>query len=503
MSFFNSQLAEARGRTDNFASAVKAMSVGESIAASTQLSGLAGSASSMNRYRTYKQYKAYRERAYAAIRPLVARIARQGFRVGIEPKRGRNTSSEMMTKCLGRQLGLNLAASSDANESRLFVKGSERKFARNHAPEHIKKSFDTRGLEVLNWHPFNDWIDSPNSYMQRNHLIGSLAASNFLTGFSLTFVELAGKQLGSGMMDLTDTRPTFSYFPSHWCEPVHSPGPFSKWAVRPRQGGESHTIDSSELIYCYMEDPEDPLGVLAPLQANSLAVATSGKIADAHYHSLENMIRPGYAIIAGDLPMPGGGSQQMTMTPDQRNQLVAAVKAVHAGVYKHGEPIIFDALVKSIEDISKTPKDLDFQNGEEISSSHIREGVGTNEVVSGQVQNANRAGATVAHEVVFDMTVNPQIQLIGSAFDKFFSPLLSTEEYTVKIWLEEAVANDSEMRARRAQVFGDDMTGRERRHYLATGEIDLDPEVEGSDTLRGDEKRQAAEANARRAAGAV
>jgi phage portal protein BeeE len=478
------------------ASSVYAKSMGSRIVSTMQTMGSSRVGGNFEWAKHYRQYKAYRERAYAAIHPLVSRIARQGFRIGLEPKRKDSRSGsarDMMQKAFGAQLGID--RHDDSKSIDFFCDGKQKRLIKAFAPDKIQKAFDTRGMEVLQWHPFNDWIDAPNSYQQREHFIGCIAASNFITGFSLTYVEIEKMASQSGMNRLSDNmRVNFTYFPSHWCEPQHRtkdgiPKPFAYWEITPRHGVDTTEIDGTDLIYIYQEDPEDPLATLAPLQANAKAVAASGKISDAHYHSMENSLNPSWAIIAGDLPRPDGSMIPMRLTKAQRDRIRMAVKAATAGAGKHGEPVVFDALVKDMKKLNDGT-DLDYLQGEKMVSSHIREGVGTNEVVSGQVQNANRAGSVVAQSVVFEMTINPQLNAIGNAFNKFFSPLLSTEEYKVHIWMDEAVAKDVEMRMRRAQVFGDCMTEAEVRHFIATGEIDLDPDIEGvADRLRSQVKR--------------
>ena len=48
------------------------------------------------------------------------------------------------------------------------------------------------------------------------------------------------------------------------------------------------------------------------------------------------------------------------LTGDERKALLEAVDRKYRGVQHHGEPIILDGLLEEVEEISITPREMDF-----------------------------------------------------------------------------------------------------------------------------------------------
>ncbi len=117
------------------------------------------------------------------------------------------------------------------------------------------------------------------------------------------------------------------------------------------------------------------------------------------------------------------------------------------------------------------PNELDLVNSSAMTQGRIMEGVGVSRVVAGYAENANRAGSVVAHEIFYELVLNPFLKLLGQAMDAKIGPRYSQGGKRLRIWIDEAKANDAEALASRIGMAKEVFLVDELREFTATGTL--------------------------------
>lgn len=384
-----------------------------------------------------RQYNAFKDIPYTAIRPIAVKIAGQVIHAGLS---GREEFSEgIVTK--------------------------RRRLRR--------KRFDSADIEPKEDHEVLDLIMEPNEYMTRWALLYCTVASICLTGRSYWWATRTG-----GKMELW-------YLPTHWVRPVHEEsGPFAKFRVQPPGVTAGWDVPAKEIAYFPYPDPSNPLLSFSSLQAQARVVNTDDKIQEAQHASMSNVINPKVVLHAGrleDIPGATGTQPRILLTPEQRKDLIEAIKLAYRGPSNFGEPIIVDGLIDQVTPFMQSPSELDFSQSSATTEQRIMRGFGVNPIVAGQIEGANRASAAVAHEGFYALVVNPLIELISEVltvtFRRYFEPNLA-------VWIEPATVDDQDLTLRRVQLVAQNnaITIGELRRYAETGELNL-PERDDDDQL--------------------
>jgi phage portal protein BeeE len=370
-----------------------------------------------------RQYKALRDIPWTAIRPAAVKIASLPVLVGTkesaESKRAKapNKPGKMRTK------------------SYVF----------DRSPAFIQKQL-TEGLEAIENHPLLDDLANPNSYMTGWALKFCTAVSLRTTGKSYWWIMPVTREDGSKRFE-------YYYLPTHWVKPVHLEGrPFAGWRVTPPGTPTKENeppIPYESLAYFCFPDPENPLEGFSELQSQARAVNTDDEIQKAQYASMRNGINPGVVIKGGHLPAKPGESGQgprVEFTPEQRKQLIDSIRLQYAGTMHWGDPIITDALIEDVYPFTRSPAELALLEGSTLTKDRIMQGMGVNPIVAGQIENANRASAYVAHDGFYQLVVNPLGTLISEVLTERVAPLYSAAGTKLYAWLEEAKAHDEDLR---------------------------------------------------------
>ena len=418
-----------------------------------------GTGYSFKSYDEARYYQAFREVCYTAIRPIATRFAGQSLRVAAIPRRrrgqDRDQSYGMMTKALrsGGYLGSTFS--------------DRQKEFRFRMPKRIKAALPENAV-VLDEHEFTDTINRPNDVMDGWSTMYCVAASLLTCGKALLTWDQDAPSIG-GSGDMTSS---VYYIPMHWATPKHEADPFTGWTIRPVTGGEASHVERGEFVYFQMPNPSDPLNGFSPMMATGRTINTSDKITDAHQASMENLIKPSYAVVAGEVVNSQGIKGRARFKPEDRKKISNAIKSYIGGVMRAGEPIILDQLIADIKDISPKSDDIGFVQGEQMTSQRIMQAFGVSNVIAGYAENANRAGAGVAHDIFYDVVLNPLLLLSGGAFTHFIGPMFNTDAYRVVIYHEEARMEDADQKRSRSVIFKDVFSDVEKRKYVRTGEID-------------------------------
>lgn len=259
----------------------------------------------------------------------------------------------------------------------------------------------TDRLEVVPNHRINRVLDNPNELMVRHHLMYITFASMEITGraYWWMFKGPDGDELWP--------------LPTHWVEPV--PGEdklFDYYRVSMPVTGQIVRVPARQIVPFFFPDPSDPFGAYSPMQALARTVLTDHAYETAQRVSFENGINPGLAIIVGRPPeFAGTNQEQIVLTKEQRGQLVAAVKRQWRGVQKFDEPLILDALIKDVKQISTTPKEMAFKDSGPLVRDRLAQGWGMNPITLGEIEGANYASSGVADHHVARTVFAPRTEM--------------------------------------------------------------------------------------------
>jgi HK97 family phage portal protein len=324
---------------------------------------------------------------YAAVRVVSQRIAGQPIRVGRKTSRG-------------------------------DVKGTK---AASVSPPWIRPGT----VQELDDHPVLDVLHDPNHYLTAWGLIYLAVASLELTGCAFIWWD-----------DQPDGSTVAWFLPSSWVyDDPEAIMPFTQWKIRPAASGEEFTLTDAELIRISLPDPSNPLYPLGPLQAAGAAVLTDEHIQTAQLQAFKNGMLPGVMVRVGKpAEFNGIGGERPTLTKEQRENLMAALKRQYSGSNAAGEPLILDGIIEGIEKLSMTPAEMDFSASGDITKDRIVESIGVNPIVMGHVEGANRASATVADEHLCFSSCGPLCVLIGQHLTRWLSNRYADEALVV--WID-------------------------------------------------------------------
>jgi len=310
-------------------------------------------------------------------------------------------------------------------------------------PKHLH---DVAGrLEVFPDHRITKAIDRPNAMMTRQHLLYSTFASQEITGFGYWWL-FADEETGEDQIWPV---------PSHWIEPVHLKDRlFAYWRVLLPGTGEPIKVPTRQIVRFMHADPSDPFSALAPLQANARAVMTDFSIEMAQRMSFENGINPGLAIMVGKPPeFAGVPGDQMVLTTEQRNQITAAVRRQYRGVTRFDEPLILDALIKDVKQITTSPREMAYTESSLLARNRLTQGFSMNPIVLGEMEGVNYASSGVADHHVCRNVFAPRTEGASQTMSCGLPPYFSPGEAGLIVYQEPVVPSDPEMDM--AKEYGD------------------------------------------------
>lgn len=345
--------------------------------------------------RANEQYQHYNGWVYVAVRAIASRIAGQSVcigRIGSKPKPGR----------------------------KLIL------------PQSFKSVDEL--IEPLTSHPFLTAVGCPNPLQTQWALIYSTIASMLLTGRCCWWLVEEKGELQVWAI------------PSHWIEPADRMR--SGWKLRPPGLGEAFDVPAEDIIPFILPDPSSPLSMgVSPLQSQAMAVATDEEIQNAQFSAFQNGVFPSLAFKIGRMPgMVGQEGEKPILEPEQRIELVNAVKRLYTGGSKAGEPLILDGMIESVDKISQTAQEMDFLDSGSQTKNRILQAFGVNPVVAGQLEGANRASSYVAAQHFAESTCNPLIEQISQTLTRFACQRFSTPSQKLVAWIEPVKPNDSEQK---------------------------------------------------------
>lgn len=398
------------------------------------MTGAAGSVSQVNMGAHAEQYRHYTGWVYSSVRIIAQSIAAQPMHVAKLPRAA--SGGFKRTKDFGGRGKLyapNGVYSKDCAARQIWMK--------RHLPSGLKGHYEN--AELLETHPILECIQNPNPLMSRSALMYVTSVSIELTGKSFWWVAFNDAH---DPKDPNSLPISIWYLPSHWVEPIHVPGElFKAWRVIPDGVGSPFYIPRQHMIYFNSPDPSNPFGTYSNLQAQARAVISDEAIAEAQRQTFQRGIFPGYAVTIGGLPDEDGGGgdgDAPLLTKPQRQQIVGIIKRAYQGAVNFDEPIILDRLIKRIDKITQSPAEMGFRDSGDYTKGKITQSYGVNPIVMGQIEQANRASAAAAKENLYDIAVNPRINMISETLTMFVGGAFSTPSDRLLLFIEECVASD-------------------------------------------------------------
>lgn len=366
-------------------------------------------AGSMMAQEAYEQERHFDGWVYTAILPQAKKIAQQPLRVGRRhstPTAGR------------RHKGVDCQPVRFARKDQL--------------PEQWKSDADT--LQLFDNHPILDAFHSPNPTMVTWQLMFSTVAALKLTGRAFWWMpKVNGKR-------------QIWPIPASWMTVNHTEtNLYDSWVITPRNSlGTPTTVPGDEVIYFFYPDPHDPFGSSSPLRAQASSVYADESMQQSQAYMFKNGIFPALAVIAGDVTAQDDSEASVPLLYEhQREQITHQLRRLYGGPSKYGNFAILDALIKDIRPISNKPAEMDFMDSGEQMSSRILTGFGTDPVIAGKTEGANRATSASASERFAEWTVNPDIELISQTLTARVAPLYGAGS-DILIWLEPVRVKDTD-----------------------------------------------------------
>mgnify|MGYP001268541762 CR=1 FL=1 len=288
-------------------------------------------------------------------------------------------------------------------------------------------------LESLATHPLLDAVNRPNPYMTQQMLMWGLAFSLKATGRCYWWFN----QQRDGLQ--------IWYTPAHWIEPDPNSRLRERWLIKPEgYSGEPIPVDGDEIACFAWPDCLNPLASLSAVSAASLTILSDEAIHEAQYTGFQVGQMPNYAFIVGERQDSDGVKRRPQLTKDQREELDQRFRQFFGGPRRHGRPIILDALIEDVKRLSVAPSEMDYMQSMKAVERELEKMIGTNPIMMGEIENANRASATVAEDIFLANQVNPILTMVGQVLTMFVAKSRLFNEKVVAYY-QELVARDPEL----------------------------------------------------------
>lgn len=361
----------------------------------------------------HDQYEHYRGRFYSAVQPIVKRLASQPLLVG---RRGVTRKSR----------------SAEAMMSKGYIPP-------NGVPGWLGSPDE---IEILAVHPLKAAFEDPNEKHTPYNFWEMAGASVMVTGRSF-IVAMPAKG-----------RP-FDLFPipSTWMSPTKNG---DGWNMKPPRSTEKPLKLSSEQVsYSYFSDPSNPAAAISPLTMMGRSVLSDEAISTAQYSEFKNEGMPKVALIAGDVmnetgftddPNRTSAARPVRLEPHQRRQIISWYQQQYAGANKRGLPIVLDAIIRDIKQISRTPAEMAYLESASLTKEQIFEGVSLSPILTGQLGGVTRASGALAEQFFMDYCFNPMLTMFSQSITKKLCPLFSEgNESGLVAWISPGLPRDTEL----------------------------------------------------------
>jgi phage portal protein BeeE len=293
-------------------------------------------------------------------------------------------------------------------------------------------------IEPMENHRVLDALSDPNDLQTYWQLMFSTVASLEITGRALWWISQGTRETADG------PGTSIMHIPTTWLVSVDPKR--TVWKIRPTGSVEEFEIPGDQVCDYHYPDPSDPNGVISPLTRVAEAVLTDQQIQTAQHMAFRNGIFPRVVLTAGKLPGTNGvPGERPVFSPQQREDLIAAIKGAYQGVTSSDEPVILDGLIESITKFSQTSEEMDWMQSSKLTKARVLQAYGVSPILLGEIENANRASSIVANEIFVENKCNPLIELISGSMTEWLAPMFSGPRERLVCWIEPAVAHDPDI----------------------------------------------------------
>lgn len=413
--------------------------------------GLFGSSGNKNQ----QYYRHFRGWAYSAINALASHAASQPVLAGKKYTIDEQRAFEGL-----KGHDLKRAKKSSADRKRR-AQGAWQKM-----PAQLKAQYSQVGeLEVLPDHPVLAMLEHPNDIQHRWQFVYTFIANLCITGWGY----LIGGKGKDGKLELYS-------IPTTWIEPDHSKGPFSQFRLKsPDNMGEGVLIPRENVAFAHLPNPLDLRDAVSPVGSQIQAIRIDDHIQTSQDRFFENGIFPSMIVEIGKDPHPDvPGGLRPRLSPEQRRQVIGAVRKVLGGVANMGAPAIVDGLIENIRPMSFSQREMGWEKSEDKIRVRILSAFGVHPYILGEPINIGGYAQAAKIEERFCTRVNVYLNMLSSLITTFVSPMVDTNQVTV--WWEEMDSHDPSIywqNIRNARSVGD-ITKNEHRALLGLSDMTID-----------------------------
>lgn len=339
---------------------------------------------------------------YAAIRPIVARIA-------------------------GRQM---LAGKEVSPTDRRALMS----WQKSRLPLYLKQSL--RGLMPVHSHRLVELFKNPNPDMTEFLLKAVLVGNLQITGEGYLWFAGDGEDLRVWPV------------PSDCIQWNSEKG---KWKIN-INGKDEDWAEPSRVLCVVLPNFKNPTSGLSPLEAGLRPTIVDDSIHESQHAGFANDNMPKLAFVVGEQVRLDNTKYRPKIVKEQREELETRLSQLYGGPTKKGKSIILDGLIENVIKLSHTQQEMDYLSSSQATKKEIFQTHGVNPIITGEIEDANRASAVIADEVFCTNVINPILTLLGQSLTKFIrdTDLFPGTERDV-IYFEEEEVNDPEEKRRRYQ----------------------------------------------------
>ncbi|TFL18601.1 phage portal protein [Jannaschia formosa] len=303
------------------------------------------------------------------------------------------------------------------------------------------------GTARFDVHPVLDLLRMPNGAQGRAELFEALFGQLLLSGDA--YLEAVGPGgLPLELHVLRSDRMSVVPGPDGW-----------PMAYDYSVGGRSHRFkvgEVSPVLHVRSFHPQDDHYGLSPMQAAASAIDVHNAASAWSKGLLDNAARPSGAIVhRSDVPL----------SPEQFDQLSAALESNHQGARNAGRPILLEGGL-DWQPMGLSPSDMEFQQTKAVAAREIATAFGVPPMMLGIPGDATYANYVEANRAFYRLTVMPLVSRVGDALSRWLSQH-SGETLRVEPDRDRVPALQAERDAEWARVAqADFLTDAEKREML-------------------------------------
>lgn len=343
-----------------------------------------------------------------------------------------------------------------ARKTRGPVPSKSRKLLKHLVPKNLHDRIGN--LEILEDHPLVSAIRKPNQLQLKHDMIFVMVAGLELTGQCFLWVR-----------DEEDGTKSIWPIPSHWMRPIYGKKIIHEaWEICPDLSTETFIVPGEQVVYCAYANPNSPMRPSVPLQMAGRPVLIDEQIQECQRRSFRSP-HPAMAVHIASMPdQIGLKGSKPELAPEQKARIEGMIMQMYAGAMNYDKPIILDGWIDKLEMLSKTVKEMDYNNSAKAIKERITQLFQTNPISLGHVEGANRASSLTADQNFLSININPKIEMLSEVFTYKLAPLFAQENEELVVWIVPAITIDRELDLQEANSARDRgaLTTDEYRHMI-------------------------------------